>query len=158
MIELVHQYARDHGFSGDPNWDRPVGSIKRGWDSDFWKWPKGILNSTIPDISSEQVPLDVKLSLEFVGEIDFRGTEGRKIRLQKYGDSRIIWSSDPDQSNSGQGETTIVFNDFPVLEPGEHYYITWDEGWANYMDQGRLKPIRACLESAFAFRFKTVPE
>jgi arylsulfatase A-like enzyme len=155
MIELVHQYAVDHGFSGDPSWDRPVGTTKRGWASDFWK---GILHTTIPDIASEEVPLDVKLSLEFVGEIDFRETEGKEIRLQKYGDSRILWSSDPDQRHPGQGKTTLVFEDFPTLESGEHYYLTWDAGWVYYKDHGRLQSIRPCLESAFAFRFKTVTE
>jgi arylsulfatase len=139
MIALVKQYAKDHGFSGDPQWDRPVGDIKRGWASDFWK---GILSETVPDINSDEVPLDVKLTLEFVGKVDFRGTKGRRIRLQKYGDSEILWSSDPDSSHPAQGALKLVFNDFPELEPGEHYYITWDAGWVKYMVKDQLIPIR----------------
>jgi arylsulfatase len=152
MVALVKQYAVDHGFSGDPRWDRRVGDIPRGWASDFWK---GILNSTVPDINSEDVPRDVKLSLEFVGEIDFRGTEGKEIRLQKYGDPRILWSSDPDQTHAHQGKTRLVFEDFPLLEPGQHYYLTWDAGFVKYRNKQEMVTIRPCLESAFAFRFKT---
>ncbi len=155
MIGMVKQYARDHGFSGDPRWDRPVGEVKRGWASDFWK---GQLVSTVPDITSDQVPLDVKLSLTFEGEIDFNHTHGQKIRLQKYGDQRILWSSDPEPSHPAQGKTTLVFEDFPDLEPGGHYYITWDGGWVSFKDEGEFRPIRACQESAYAFRFKTVTE
>jgi arylsulfatase len=155
MITLVKQYAQDHGFSGDPQWDRPVGTVKRGWASDFWK---GQLVSSIPDINSDQVPLDVKLSLTFEGEIDFNHTHGKKIRLQKYGDQQILWSADLEPSHPAQGKTTLVFEDFPDLEPGGHYYITWDAGWVCFKDRGEFRSIRACQESAYAFRFKTVTE
>ncbi len=153
MVDLVYQYARDQGFSGDPQWDRPVQDVPRGWASDFWK---GIIQESVPDVNSDQVALDVKLSLEFVGKIDFRDTDGRQIRLQRYGDSKILWSFDPDASHPAQGSTTLVFEDFPPLEAGQHYYITWDAGWVKYMDGDELKPIRPCLESAFAYKFKTV--
>lgn len=155
MIALVEQYARDHGFEGDPQWDRTLGTVKRGWASDFWK---GQLVSTIPDINSEQVPCDVKLTLTFEGMIDFSNTEGRQIRLQKYGSQTVLWSADPDPSNPSQGQTTVVFNDFPFLEPGGHYYLTWDEGWARFKTPEGFRPVRACQESAYAFRFKTVSE
>lgn len=153
MVDLVYQYARDQGFSGDPQWDRPVQDVPRGWASDFWK---GIIQESVPDVNSDQVALDVKLSLEFVGKLDFRDTDGRQIRLQRYGDSKILWSFDPDASHPAQGSTTLVFEDFPPLEAGQHYYITWDAGWVKYMDGDELKPIRPCLESAFAYKFKTV--
>ncbi len=132
-----------------------MGTIKRGWASDFWK---GQLESTIPDINSEGVPVDVKLTLTFVGEIDFSDTKGKQIRLQKYGDPKILWSADPAPSHPAQGNTTLVFNDFPTLEPGGHYYITWDAAWVSFQDRGEFRPIRACQESAYAFRFKTVSE
>ncbi len=155
MVDMVYQYAKDHGFSGDPQWDRPAGEIKRGWASDFWK---GILNATIPDINSEDVPVDVKLRLEFVGEIDFQDTEGKEIRLQKYGDSRILWSADPNPGHPAQGRGEIIFEDFPSLEPGAHYYLTWDAGWVNYRVKEKIFPIRPCMESAFAYKFKTAFE
>ena len=43
-----------------------------------------------------------------------------------------------------------------VCRKCKYYYITWDAGWLKYMDNGQLKSIRPCLESAFAYKFKTV--
>jgi len=152
MLALVRQYARDHGFAGDPQWDREVGNITRGWASDFWK---GILEETVPDIMSDEVPVDAGLSLEFVGNLDFSGTQGKEIRLMKYGSPEILWRADPDQTHAAQGNNTIAFEDFPLLEPGTHYYLTWDAGWTNYEDGDQLRSVRPCMESAFAFRFRT---
>jgi arylsulfatase A-like enzyme len=153
LISLLDHYTEAHGFTGDPSWDRPLGDTKRGWGYDFMR--PGLV-STIPEFMSENVPADVKLRLEFNGKIDFGGTEGKQIRLQRYGDPAILWSADPDQNHSGQGKTTLVFNDFPHLEPGRHYYITWDAGWLKYEQNGLYKPILPIQESAFAFRFKTL--
>ncbi len=151
-INLWDSYTHHQEFADNLKWNRPRGDIKRGWGYDFLD--AGILETT-PDCMSGNVFVDVKLSLAFRGKIDFSDTRGNVIRLQKYGDPKIIWSADPDESSPYQGKNTIVFDDFPVLEPDTHYYITWDRAWVRYESNNKLLPINACQESAYAFRFRT---
>ncbi|MFC7336047.1 arylsulfatase [Haloferula chungangensis] len=132
-------------------WNLPPGTEHRGWGFDNIR--TGLVSS-VPEYMSGGVPTDTPLTLTFVGAIDFNGTEGKKIRLQRFGNPEILWEADPDTSHPAQGSNTITFTDFPELEPDAHYYITWDTGWARYRD-GNLKNINAVLESAFAYRFKT---
>ncbi|RED94673.1 arylsulfatase [Marinoscillum furvescens DSM 4134] len=152
LIKEWRTYAEHHGFADDSKWNRSVGDVRRGWGYDFL--PAGI-TATVPVCMSDEVAIDEKLQITFTGALDFSNTEGKKIRLQKYGDSTILWSADPDQSSRFQGKRIITFDDFPVLEPDTHYYITWDTGWAKFNDQGKVRPISYVKESAFAFRFRT---
>ena len=155
MKDLLSTYIREHGFAGNPQYDRPVTDRKRGWGYDFM--PRGIARS-MPECMSEGVSINVKLSLEFDGAIDFRGTEGKRIRLQKYGSQEILWSADPDIHHPAQGKRKIVFENFPVLEPDTHYYITWDAGWILYHAGNEPRALGPVQESAFSYRFRTTPE
>ncbi|MDB4492224.1 arylsulfatase [bacterium] len=134
-------------------WNLPRGTKHRGWGYD--RIMDGLVSST-PEYMSGGVPLDTKLSFNFAGAIDFNGTAGLKIRLQRYGDPAILWEADPVPSDVAQGTTAITFNDFPTLEPDTHYYISWDQGWAKYDDNGTSRVVRTVREAAFAFRFRTV--
>jgi arylsulfatase len=153
MIRRWQDYAQTHGFADDPQWNRPPGNEKRGWGVDFKR--KGLV-AAYPEFMSRIAPgSDRKLSLEFAGPVDFSNTENKMIRLQRYGDERIIWSADPDEGHPSQGKSRITFEDFPVLEPDTHYYITWDAAWVKYWDGSKNVPIPPIRESAFAYRFKT---
>ncbi|MGJ8697383.1 MAG: arylsulfatase [Verrucomicrobiaceae bacterium] len=137
---------------GGSVWNLPAGTKHRGWGYD--RIMDGLVGST-PEYMASGVPLDTKLSFEFAGAVDFNGTAGLKIRLQRYGDPAILWESDPDASHVAQGTTSMVFQDFPPLQPDTHYSITWDQGWAKYDDNGTSRVVRWVREAAFAFRFKT---
>ncbi len=152
LIREWNNYTREHGFENDPEWNRPIGDKKRGWAYDFLD--PGILKTT-PECMSVDVPVDVTLSFIFDGEIDFSRSEEKEIRLQKYGDSRILWSGKSNDATVDETKNRIVFNDFPSLEPDTHYYLTWDHGWIRYKTQNGFKAIRPCKESAFSFRFRT---
>ncbi len=152
LIAHWNDYALKHGFAANPQWNRPIGDKKRGWGYDFLD--PGILKTT-PECMAENIPVDTKLTFTLSGEIDLSDTKGKQIRLQKYGDSTIIWSADPDEGSIIKNSNQIVFNDFPGLEPDTHYYLTWDQGWLKYKTDKGLKPIRSCRESAFSFRFRT---
>lgn len=154
LIQKWQDYTQKHGFENDPEWNRPVGDVRRGWGYDFLAAGQGII-ATTPVCMSDEVRTDEKLKIKFDGIIDFFSTEEKVIRLQKYGDPTIIWSADPDETNPYQGKTEVVFDDFPKLEPDTHYYITWDAGWVKYKRNGKLIGIPPVRESAFAFRFKT---
>lgn len=146
-------YTRKHGFADDPEWNRPAGKVRRGWGYDFKRM--GLIASE-PEFMSEVAPIaDRKLKLSFAGPVDFSQTEGRYIRLQKYGDPQILWSADPDESHPDQGKTIVTFANFPDLEPGTHYYITWDAGWLRYQNGTKMRPIAPVEESAWAYRFRT---
>jgi arylsulfatase len=154
LIRKWQDYAQEHGFENDPRWNRPVGDVHRGWGYDFLAAGRGVV-STTPIGMSNAVRTNEKLRIAFEGPVDFSGTEGKVIRLQKYGDPKIIWSADPDKRNRYQGKTEVVFDDFPELDPESHYYITWDKGWAKYKSNGQLIDVNPVRESAYAFRFKT---
>ncbi|MFY0651796.1 MAG: sulfatase-like hydrolase/transferase [Cyclobacteriaceae bacterium] len=154
LIQKWQDYTEKYGFENDPRWNRPVGDIKRGWGYDFLAAGQSII-STTPICMSDKVRTDEKLRIEFDGTIDFQDTKGKVIRIQKYGDPKIIWSADPDETNGYQGRTEVVFDDFPELEPETHYYITWDRGWVNIVKNDKSKPLLYAKESAFAFRFRT---
>lgn len=152
LIEMWNNYTEEHGFKDNQEWNRVIGEKKRGWAYDFLD--PGIIKTT-PECMSENVPLDVKLSFTLSGKIDFSDTEGKLIRLQKYGDPAILWSADPNKTSPMQNKTQIVFNDFPKLESDTHYYLTWDAGWFKYEHEKNFKPVLGAMESAFAFRFRT---
>lgn len=144
-------YTKKHGFDNDPEWNRPVGSVRRGWGFDF---KRAGLVATDPEFMSEVAAIsDKALQLTFVGPVDFSHTEGRSIRLQKYGDPDILWSADPDETHPDQGKVTVSFTDFPDLEPNTHYYITWDAGWLRYQNGAKSVPVAPVEESAWAYRF-----
>ncbi len=147
-----NDYTSKHGFKNDKDWNMPTGDIKRGWGYD--RMSKGLIK-TAPEYMSDHVALNQKLTLTFESQITFAGTNGKSIRLQKYGDPRIIWSKDLNEQSEFEGKKEIIFQDFPTLEPDSHYYLTWDAGWAQYFEKGKWKPISAVRESAYAFRFKT---
>lgn len=157
LIQKWQDYTEKHGFENDRQWNRPVGEVYRGWGFDFLAAGQGII-STTPICMSDQVRTDEKLRIEFDGTIDFSKTDGKVIRLQKYGDPGIIWSADPDTSSDYQGKSEIIFDDFPELEPDTHYYITWDRGWMRLVKNNESKPLLYAKESAFAFRFRTQQE
>lgn len=153
LIQEWKHYATTHGFVNDNAWNMPVGTTTRGWGYDF---KHSCLESTVPDYMCGDAAVDAKLSLTFTGLISFSGTTGKKIRLQKYGDPTIIWSADPELGHACQGKKTLVFDDFPVLEPNTHYYITWDAGFVKYFNSNNaLTSIPAVRESAYAYRFRT---
>lgn len=147
-----NSYSKLHGFDKNQEYNRHIGDIKRGWGYDFL--PKGVLK-TSPICMSSNVDPNTKLSITFDGVISFSDTQGREIRLQKYGDPRILWSADPDEKSEFQGKSNIIFNNFPQLEPNSHYYITWDEGWVKFKSGNHYRRIGPSQESAYAFRFKT---
>ena len=147
LLDHWDQYTVEHGFSGTA-WDPEVADEDYGWGYDRIR--AGLV-SAYPEYMSAGVPLDAKLSLTFAGTLDFNGTAGRVIRLQKYGDPSILWSADLDAAHPAQGQMTITFEDWPQLEPNSHYYITWDTGWAKYGGTS----ILAVQEAAYAYRFKT---
>ncbi len=149
---LWESYTEEQGFADNKEWNRPRGNKKRGWGYDFLD---GGIVATTPECMSGDVPVDAKLRLTLKGKIDFSDTQGKVIRLQKYGSPDIIWSADPDESSPYQGKSTVVFNDFPTLEPNTHYYITWDRAWVRYENNNHVNPINSCKESAYAFRFRT---
>jgi len=152
FIKDWNKYAKKQGFENNKSWNRPIGDKKRGWGYDFLD--PGIIKTT-PECMSDNVALDVKLSFTLSGKIDLSETKGKQIRLQKYGDSEIIWSADFDKISIYPKENKIVFNDFPVLEPNTHYYLTWDQGWLKYETLKGIHAIRPCKESAYSFRFRT---
>ena len=114
------------------------------------------LVDSMPVMMSENVPVDCGLRLKFDAPLDFKGTNGKKIRLLRYGSSDILWEADLDESHLAQGEKTVVFDDFPELEPDEHYTITWDRGFANLVRNGKPVPVAPVNETSIAFRFETV--
>jgi hypothetical protein len=149
LAELIHQWDdHDAAHNITDSWDPAPGLKHRGWAFDRIR--NGMVSS-VPEYSSADVPLDIKLSFTFSGAVDFKGTAGKKIRLQRYGNQKILWESDPDETNPAQGSNRLTFNDFPVLDPDTHYYITWDAGWAKVDGT----PIGAVREAVYAFRFKT---
>lgn len=153
LIEEWTNYTRVHGFVNDAAWNMPVGTQTRGWGYDFLH---SAIVQSVPECMADNVNVNTKLSLTFSGVVSFSGTSGKRIRLQKYGDPRIIWSADPEANSPNQGKRTITFEDFPSLEPGAHYYITWDAGFAKYKNAtGTLVAIPPVRESAYAFRFRT---
>jgi arylsulfatase len=115
------------------------------------------LTVSTPEFMEDNVATDTKLTLKFDGPLDFSNSEGRFIRLQKYGSFEILWQADPDPSNAAQGRTEIRFDDCPRLEPGTHYYITWDAGWARIRSGNATTTLSALQETAEAFRFRTRP-
>jgi arylsulfatase A-like enzyme len=152
LLSAWNNYTKTHGFENNDQWNMPTGETTRGWGFD--KMSKGLVKTT-PEYMSDQVAIDQKLTLTFESKITFSGTQGKSIRLQKYGNSEIIWSKDLDEHSKFEGKKEIIFQDFPTLEPNSHYYITWDAGWVRYSEKGKLKPLIAVRESAYAFRFKT---
>tara|TARA_R110002096_G_scaffold436063_1_gene666694 strand:- start:19151 stop:21130 length:1980 start_codon:yes stop_codon:yes gene_type:complete len=153
LLNAWNDYVHEHGFRDDDKWNMRTGDTKRGWGYD--RISKGLVK-TAPDYMSDHVALNQKLTLTFKSKINFANTKGKSIRLQKYGDSKIIWSKDLDENSKFQGKKEIVFHDFPTLEPNAHYYITWDMGWVKYRENGKWKPLNPVRESAYAYRFKTV--
>ncbi|MFK7909033.1 MAG: sulfatase-like hydrolase/transferase [Akkermansiaceae bacterium] len=151
---LIAQW--DAHFAANPppgaSWNLPTGSNYRNWGFDRIR--TGLLTS-IPEYMATNVPLDTKLSFTFKGAVNFSGTAGKKIRLQRYGSPEILWEADPEVSDPAQGTTSITFNSFPTLDANTHYYITWDNAWAFYNDNGTQRAVNQINEAAFAFRFKT---
>jgi arylsulfatase len=130
-------------------WATPNQSNKhRGWGFDQIR--PGML-ATDPEYMASGVPIDTDLTFTIDGTVDFNGSAGLYIRLQKFGSSDIIWEADPLPSHPSQGTSTITFTDLPILEPDTHYYITWDTGWFEY-DGTNISRVN---EAAFAYRFKT---
>lgn len=153
LLNAWNNYAKEQSFTNDPEWNMTTGSVKRGFGYDRIN---PLLLKALPNYMSDGVALDQKLTLSFKGNISFTGTEGRTIRLQKYGNPRILWSKDLDENSVFEGKSEITFDDFPLLEANSHYYITWQEGWVKVMQNGKLTPISPVRESAYAYRFKTV--
>ncbi len=152
LRQMWDEYAEKHGFLNDNSWNILPGDKTRGWGYDRIRTG---LTSSVPEYMSDNVSCDTKLSLTFMGKISFAGTDKKFIRLHKYGVPGIIWSSDPTVNNYYQNKTKIIFEDFPILDPDSHYYITWDKGWVKYEQEGTMKPVLDVRESAYAFRFKT---
>lgn len=146
------KYTQKHGFENNKQWNMTPGNKKRGFGFDR---VKNMMVKASPEFMEDNVSVNQKLTFTFKGEASFANTNGRKIRLQKYGSPAIIWSADLDLNSDFEGERKIVFNDFPTLEPNTHYYITWDAGWVKIKQKGKMKPIQPVRESAFAYRFKT---
>lgn len=152
LLKAWNNYAKKEGFSEDKRWNRPSGNKKRGFGYDRIN---SLMVKTAPEYMESNVSVNQKLSFTFSGSISFKGTKGRVIRLQKYGETKILWSKDLDENSPFEGKKEITFDDFPALEPDTHYYITWQAGWVKVMEKGKLKPISPVRESAFAYRFKT---
>lgn len=152
LIQRWNEYAEKHDFANDKEWNRPIGDKKRGWAYDFLD--PGIVETT-PECMSENVSLDEKLSFTLSGTIELSEAKDKHIRLQKYGDSGVLWESDFSKVSISPEKNTIVFKDFPKLEADTHYYLTWTAGWLKYKTKTGLKPIRPCKEAAFSFRFRT---
>lgn len=152
LLKAWNSYTKEHGFENDKEWNMPTGTIKRDWGYD--NICKG-LTKTVPEYMGDNVPINQKLTLIFKDKISFANTQGKSIRLQKYGDTKIIWSKDLDENCDYEGKKEIVFQDFPKLEPNSHYYITWDLGWVKYFENGKWKSLNPVRESAYAYRFKT---
>lgn len=152
LLKAWNNYAKKEGFSEDKRWNRTAGTEKRGFGYDRIN---SLMVKTVPEYMQSDVSVNQKLSFTFSGNISFKGTKGRVIRLQKYGDPKILWSQDLDENSPFEGKKEITFDDFPALEPDTHYYITWQAGWVKVMEKGKLKPISPVRESAFAYRFKT---
>lgn len=158
--ELVNQlaaewinYTQIHGFENNGIWNASIGDKIRGWGYDFMR--DGLV-SAVPEFMSADVALNTKLTLNFSGRITFAGTDGKRIRLQKYGVPGEIWSADPTTSSQYEGHTSITFDNFPKLDPNAHYNITWDDGWVKYEKNGVMTNIQSIKESAYAYRFKTI--
>ncbi|WP_088323855.1 sulfatase-like hydrolase/transferase [Polaribacter tangerinus] len=152
LLKAWNNYTQKHGFANNKQWNMPTGNKKRGFGFDR---VKNMMVKASPEFMEDNVSINQKLSFTFQGEISFVNTKGRKIRLQKYGCSEIIWSNDLDTNSNYEGKNEIVFKDFPILEPNTHYYITWDAGWVKIKQNGKLRPIQAVKESAYAYRFRT---
>lgn len=152
LLKAWNNYAKKEGFYEDKRWNRPSGNKKRGFGYDRIN---SLMVKTAPKYMQSDVSINQKLSFTFSGNISFKGTKGRVIRLQKYGDPKILWSKDLDENSPFEGKKEITFDDFPALEPDAHYYITWQAGWVKVLEKGKLKPISPVRESAFAYRFKT---
>ncbi|WP_299053712.1 Ig-like domain-containing protein [uncultured Polaribacter sp.] len=130
----------------------PTGSIKRGFG---FNRVKNIMVSSSPEFMEDNVSTNQKLTFVFKNVISFKNTKNRKIRLQKYGNPKILWTKDFNENSIFEGQKKIIFTDFPTLEPNTHYYITWDSNWVKINQNGNLTPIQPVRESAFAYRFKT---
>jgi arylsulfatase len=149
LIERWNQYAGNYEKGNTQE-----GTIRRGWGHDWGNKYLHLVDS-IPALMADHVPLDGGLHLHFDAPLDFSGTVGKKIRLMRYGSSSILWEADPDEYHSCQGGNTVQFKDFPLLEAGTHYNITWDQGFAKLIQSGKSVPIPAVNETHVAFRFRT---
>jgi len=148
--ELIDKWDLFRASSPLPasGWNTPAQANHRNWGFD--EIHPGML-STNPEYMAAGVPINTDLNFTIDGTVDFNDTSDRYIRLQRYGSSDILWQADPDQTHPSQGSSTITFTDLPELEPGSHYYITWDSGWFKYDGQN----IARVYEAPFAYRFKT---
>ncbi|WP_299665987.1 sulfatase-like hydrolase/transferase [uncultured Polaribacter sp.] len=152
LLNSWNDYTQKHGFNNDKLWNMPTGDKKRGFGYDR---VKNMMVKASPEFMEDNVCINQKLTFTFNGKVTFANTNGRKIRLQKYGSQEILWSKDLDINSDFEGEKEIVFKDFPTLESNTHYYITWDAGWVKIKQKGKMKPIQPVRESAFAYRFRT---
>ena len=152
LLNAWNNYAKKHDFADDKQWNMPTGNKERGFGYDRIN---NLMVKTLPEYMENNVGTNQKLTFVFKGNISFANTDGKKIRLQKYGDSKILWSKDLDSNSIFEGTKEIVFSDFPILEPNTHYYITWDAGWIRVKQNEKFVPISPVRESAFAYRFKT---
>ena len=152
LLNAWTDYTKKHGFENDKQWNMPIGNKKRGFGFDRVKM---MMVKSSPEFMEDNVSTTQKLSFVFNNEISFANTKNRKIRLQKYGSPEILWVKDLDVNSEFEGKKEIIFNDFPILEPNTHYYITWEENWVKIKQNGKMKPIQPVRENAFAYRFKT---
>ncbi|MGB5983192.1 MAG: sulfatase-like hydrolase/transferase [Nonlabens sp.] len=152
LLNSWNAYTRKAGFENDKRWNMATGDKKRNFGYDRIN---KLLKSTTPEYMEDNVAVSEKLVLDFKGPVTFKGTQGKSIRLLKYGNPAVLWSKDLDENSSFEGKTILSFEDFPQLDPGSHYYITWDPGWVKVKQNGKFQPITPVRESAYAYRFKT---
>ena len=152
MLKDALKFASLH-TGDDAYWRLPTLPKQQGWGMYRLNDLLGIADCT-PSISAIDVPRDTDLSFTFEEDLDFRGTQGKTLRLYAVGmPDTPIWASDPEPDNPAQGKRTITFRDLPLLMKDRSYYVVADSGWVRVAE----KPVTGFNDGSFWYRFRTAP-
>ncbi len=154
MIAIWDAFVEEAG-NVPADWNQPRG------ETFYWmhqRMPPG-LASVSPKMSEPDAPLDAKLTMTFIGDIEFKDEKGvgmdGTIRLMKYGQVEPVWVVDPTPAHLS-GPRTLVFDQTPLLEPESMYYLLWDNDVLRVQGpDGRMNRLHQERNAAYGWRFTT---
>jgi arylsulfatase len=152
LESLKQQWLEQAREAEIPNSDSTGVAVQQGWGWHRLQMICPSLTSLSPANSTTCDPDLAEIVLSFDDEIDFRGSEDKRIQLFSVSDeTNAIWQASPDQTHQSQGTQEIRFTNLPTLQRDHDYYFLWDAGWVKI--GGR--PIGRLNNGAFWWRFRT---